>query len=91
MNKSIILELVTGGKNYFDSVNLTENEEYRKCFEEMHNLLEKFCEKISGKDKDEIMWKFDSAQGGLEEFTAEEYFKRGFKLGLILAAQNFLV
>lgn len=49
MNKSIILELVTGGENYFDSVNLTENEEYRKCFEEMHNLLENFARKYPKK------------------------------------------
>lgn len=45
---------------------------------------------MTEKEKDEIMWRFATTRGGLEEITAKEYFKRGFKLGLIIAAQNFL-
>ncbi len=33
---------------------------------------------------------FKAAQGEVEAIIADEYFKQGFKPGLILAAQNFL-
>ncbi|MDE6356242.1 MAG: hypothetical protein K2L67_03265 [Clostridia bacterium] len=53
-------------------------------------MFEKFCGEMTEKEKDEIMWRFATAQGEVEAIIADEYFKQGFKLGLILAAQNFL-
>ncbi len=53
MNKSIILELVTGGENYFDSVNLTENEitenALKRCITCLKNFARKYPKKIRTK------------------------------------------
>lgn len=39
----MILELVTGGESYFDEINLVDNDEYKKCLNEVDDMLEKFC------------------------------------------------
>ncbi len=90
MNKSMILELAASGNCYMDKITMAENAEYNKCLDEVHEMLEKFCEGMNETEKHETMWKFELAQGGLEATTADEYFKEGFKLGLLLGAQNFL-
>lgn len=86
----MILELAASGRCYMDKITMVENKEYNECADEVHEMLEKFCKDMSEEEKHEIMWKFELAQGGMESTTADEYFKQGFKLGLILAAQNFL-
>ena len=45
---------------------------------------------MTAQEKHDALWKFELAQGGMEAITADEYFKQGFKPGLILAALNFL-
>lgn len=91
MQKSMILELAGNGSCYMDDISVMENEEYQKCLKEIQEMLEKFCEGMTAQEKHDVLWKFELAQGGMEAITADEYFKQGFKLGLILAAQNFLV
>ncbi len=90
MNKSIILELTTSGKCYFDDITMADNETYNKCRDETNAMLEHFCKDMGKEERFETMCKFELAQGGLEAATADEYFKDGFRLGLTLAAQNFL-
>ncbi|MDE6504634.1 MAG: hypothetical protein K2L42_02055 [Clostridia bacterium] len=90
MDKSIILELTASGKCYFDDITMADNEAYNKCRDETNAMLENFCKDMGKEEKFETMCKFELAQGGLEAATADEYFKQGFKLGLMLGAQNFL-
>ena len=90
MKKSIILELVASGDCYFDDINMADSEEYKKCLSEVRDLLKEFCKGMTENEREEIMWKFETAQGGLEAATANKFFKEGFKLGLTIAAQNFL-
>lgn len=90
MNISKILELAASEESYMEKISLAENAEYKKRLKEVRNILEKFCKNLTEEEKDEALWKFETARGGLEAITADEYFKQGFKLGLILAAQNFL-
>lgn len=90
MNKSMILSLIEDGQYYLDNVNLNENKEYEKYNDEVHEMLEEFCKNLPKDKKHDVIWKFELAQGALETITADEYFKEGFKLGLIIGAQNFL-
>jgi len=90
MNKSMILELVSSGKCYMERINVLQNVDYKKSLGEVDELLDKLCEGMTEQEKHDALLKFESAQGGLEATTADEYFKEGFKLGLKLAAQNFL-
>lgn len=90
MNKSKILELAASEESYMEKINIAENAEYKKRLKEIRDMLEKFCKDMTEEEKDEALWKFEAAQSEVEAITADEYFKQGFKLGLILAAQNFL-
>lgn len=90
MDKSMILELTKGGNCYTDKILMTENAEYNKCSDEVHEMLVELCKNMTEEEKRKTIWKFELAQGGLEATTADEYFKEGFKLGMILAAQNLL-
>ena len=90
MEKSLILELIKNGKSYLNSVNMFENGDYKKSVDEIDDMFERFCNGMTEQEKSEMIMKFTSAQGGLEVAVADEYFKEGFKLGLILGAQNFL-
>lgn len=90
MEKSMILELATNATCYTDKINIFDNEEYTKCSAQVDEMLEEFCKGMTEEEKRTALKNFYAAQGGLEAVTADEYFKEGFKLGLILGAQNFL-
>ena len=90
MEKSLILELIANGKSYMQSINMFGNKDYKKSSDEIDEMFEKFCKGMTEEEKSEMIMQFTSAQGVIEAAVADEYFKEGFKLGLILGAQNFL-
>lgn len=90
MENSIILKLVFDGDTYGDKIKINENKDYIKSQQDFDKMIEKLCKDLPEKEKQQLLWDLGMAQGGLEAATADEYFKQGFKLGLTLAAQNFL-
>jgi len=90
MDKSIILKLVFDGACYGDDIKVYDNEDYRKNSDKFNELCEKLCSNLSKEEKQKIMWDLSLAHGGMESAVCDEYFKEGFRLGLILGAQNFL-
>ncbi|MDE6355713.1 MAG: hypothetical protein K2L67_00505 [Clostridia bacterium] len=90
MKSSMILELAASEECYMEKINISENTEYFKCFSKLREMFEKFCKNMTEEEKNETLWQLETAVGGLEEVITNEYFKHGFKLGLIIAAQNLL-
>lgn len=90
MNKSIILDLVFDGRCYADKINMNNNKTYTKCYEKFEQKLKQLCEGMPKKKKDNFMWDITLLQAGIDSATSEEYFKEGFKLGMIIATQSFL-
>lgn len=90
MKKSIILELAFGDESYAEKIKLETNEEYNKNNEELYGLCEELCKDMPEEEKRKVIDKIFFAQCGAESIAADEHFKAGFKLGLILGAQNFL-
>lgn len=86
----MIWEIVFNSDCYGDNIVLEENEEYRKNNDELYGICEKLCKDMPEEEKRDILNKIFFAQCGAECVASEEYFKEGFKLGLILGAQNFL-
>ena len=85
----MILELA-GGKCYMEKINLFKNDKYSKCIAEVNDVLDKFGTSLPKEEGYKLIMQLEAAQSEVEAITADEYFKQGFKLGLILAAQNFL-
>lgn len=90
MNKSIILDLVFDGRAYGDNITMKHNEDYCKCNDDFYKMIEELCKDMPEEQKQKLLFDLSMAQSGLEANTADEYFKQGFKLGLIIAAQNLL-
>lgn len=90
MKKSMILELVLNGGFNGEDIKLESNEEYRKNSDELYKICEELCKDMPEEEKRDILNKIFYAQCGAESVAAEEHFKKGFKLGLIIGAQNFL-
>ncbi|MBD5132554.1 MAG: hypothetical protein HDT28_08235 [Clostridiales bacterium] len=90
MDKSIIWDLVFSGSCYADKIKLGENKTYKKCSSEFEQKLEKLCEGMTEEEKYKLMWDITMLQGSLESEASQEYFKEGFKLGMMIAAQCFL-
>lgn len=90
MNKSKILELAASEESYMEKISLAENAEYKKGLKEVRDMVEKLCKNMTEEEKDETLWRFEAARSEVEAITVNEYFKQGFKLGFIIAAQNFL-
>ena len=90
MEKSIILDLVFDGRCYGDNIVPARNEEYRKNSDEFEKILGKLLKDLPEEEKKKIEWDLSVAHSGMASVAADEFFKAGFKLGLKLAAQNFL-
>lgn len=90
MDKSMILDLAFDGTCYRDGIKIVENEEYKKRNEEYYNIIENLCKHLPEEEKKKIDWDLFLALGGIESIIEEVFFKEGFKLGLIIGAQNFL-
>lgn len=89
MAKSIIMELADSSACYTDKIRISDNAEYSKWQTEYDKNFTKLCESLP-KETQKILRDLDTAQGGVLCVYADEYFKAWFKLGLTLAAQNFL-
>ena len=79
----MILELAFGDESYTEKIKLENNEE-------LYGLCEELCKDMPEGEKRKVIDKIFFAQCGAESIAADEHFKAGFKLGLILGAQNFL-
>ncbi len=90
MDNSLILKLVFDGNCYWEKIGVSKNEEYRKNYDALNEIIEKLTKDLPEKEKKKIAWDAFLAMGGIESTTADEYFKEGFKLGLQLAVQNLL-
>lgn len=90
MKKEMILDLVFSGKCYDDRINMNDNESYNKFYEDMEQKFKKLYEDMPKEEKDSILRDIDLLQAGMESAVSEEYFKEGFKLGMLIAAQSFL-
>ena len=90
MQKSIILELVNNGTDFKDRQELFENKEYWQSNTDFNIIIDELCEDLSDDEREKTLEKIFNVLGALEGVVADEYFKKGFKLGLMLAAQNFL-
>lgn len=90
MKNSIILELVNSGTCFTDKAELFNNEEYFKSSLRFYSIIDEFCKNLSEDEKREALDKLIDALGDIESVATDEYFKKGFKLGLTLGAQNFL-
>ena len=90
MQKSIILELVNNGTSYADRSELVNSEKYFKSSIRFYNAIEELCKNLTDDEKQKALDKIMDALGDIESAVTDEYFKKGFKLGLTLGAQNFL-
>lgn len=90
MAKSIILEIMNGETSYIDKVRINNNADYRKYSSDYEKTLNILCNGLPDDEKRRLLRDLDTAQGGMFVEYADEFFKAGFKLGLSLAAQNFL-
>ncbi|MBD5584755.1 MAG: hypothetical protein HDQ88_06705 [Clostridia bacterium] len=90
MFKSLILELAGNATCYMDGILMHNIEEYQENSDKFDKIIDKLCEKLSPEDKYKTVFDLQLAMGGMEAMTADEYFKHGFRLGLIMGAQNFL-
>ena len=90
MDNSIILELIEESGYFMDNVHAEKQLEYRKCSDEFEKILQKLCANMSDDERRNVLDKIFDAESGMQSVYADEYFKAGFKLGLTLAAQNFL-
>ncbi len=90
MDKSMILELAFSGTNYAETVKITEIAEFKEDYDKFDEICDKLCEGISKDEKHKILWDLELAVFGMGSVYSKEYFKAGFKLGLTIAAQNFL-
>ena len=90
MKNSMILELAYSNYYCSDKIKLYDNKEYQKNYNALFEICEELCKDMSDKEKREISNKVFDAHCGAEVVAADEHFKEGFKLGLIIGAQNFL-
>jgi len=90
MDNSLILELIFDGNSFWEKIGVSKNEEYRKSYDALNEIIEKLTKDLPKEERQEIAWDAFLAMGGIESTTADEYFKEGFRLGLKLAAQNLL-
>ncbi|MDE7083560.1 MAG: hypothetical protein K2O89_07680 [Clostridia bacterium] len=90
MNKSKILELAFDGACYREDIYACKTEEYKKNNKKFTEILEKLCKDLPEEEKNKTLWDLTVAMGGIESAVEEMFFKEGFKLGLIIGAQNFL-
>lgn len=89
MAKSIIHKLANEA-GYLDDIVMYNKKEYAKLSKDFEDIINKLCEGMTDEEKYKIIFDFDMARCGMEALTADEHFKRGFKLGLLIGAQNFL-
>ena len=90
MHKSLILELINNGKHCADRTIHLDNKKYIEYNSALFALIGTLCEDLSEEKTDETIEKICDVLGNMEGVVADEYFKHGFRLGLMLAAQNFL-
>ncbi len=90
MNKSMILELAHNAYYCSEKLRLNNNKEYQKNYSALFEIFEELCKDMPDEEKREISNKIFDAHCGAEVIAADENFKEGFKLGLIIGAQNFL-
>ena len=90
MQKSIILELVNKGTNHKNKTELHNSEKYFKSSIRFYNIIDGFIKDLSEDEKRKALDKIFDVLGDIEDAAADESFKKGFKLGLTLGAQNFL-
>lgn len=86
----MILELADNGTCYTDKIKLFDNAEYRKNSDDIDKICGELCKDLPDKEKHKILCDISEAICAMERIAADEFFKEGFKLGLILGAQNFL-
>ncbi|MDE5667681.1 MAG: hypothetical protein K2I29_05520 [Clostridia bacterium] len=90
MDKSMILELAFSDKSYDDRIKFADNKKLQESYDKFYEICDKLCKDFSKEEKHNIIWDIDLAMGAVVDVYINEYFKAGFKLGLTIAAQNFL-
>ncbi len=90
MRKSMILELADNPTRYKEKIDLFKIAKYKENYDKHYELCKKLCANLPDEEKRNFINEMFFAHGGMESVTADEYFKAGFKLGLIIGAQNFL-
>ena len=90
MDKSKILDIVFYDKSYVDDIKLLEDKDYKENDKTFWGICEKLLKDLPEEDKKKINSDIFFALGGMEAATRNLYFNEGFKLGLIIGAQNFL-
>lgn len=90
MKDSLILGLIMDGYEDYYHINLFKNTNYSNNTAKIEKMFEELCKGMSEEEKLKIMRDYDEARNEIETVTSEEYFKKGFKLGLIMGVQNFL-
>lgn len=89
MDKSIILGMAYSS-GYMERILMSKNEKYAGFSKDFEDIINKLCEGMTKEEKNKIILDLDNAQCGMELLTADENFKAGFKLGLLIGAQNFI-
>ncbi len=64
--------------------------EFKEDYDKFREICDKLCKDFSKEEKYNIIWDIDLAMGAVVDVYINEYFKAGFKLGITIAAQNFL-
>ena len=90
MQKSMILELIKNGANYADRQQLFGIKEYWESSTDFNIIIDELCKDLSDDEKRKTLSKIFDALAGMEIVATDEFFKKGFKLGLKLGAQNLL-
>lgn len=75
---------------YLADMRMHEIKEYNGLRGKFEELVSEVCSGMTEEQQHEILLKFEDVYLGMETISNTEYFKRGFKLGLTIGAQNFL-
>lgn len=75
---------------YLADMRLQEIKEYNDLVNKFEELVSEVCSGMTKEQQHEMLLKIEDVYLGMESLGHTEYFKRGFKLGLTIGAQNFL-
>lgn len=88
MKYSIIEDLYHGGRGSYE--NIKQSEEYKRLSAELAKKEEELDKGLNEQQK-ELYKEIDYLQMGVECEAALTYYKEGFKTGILLAMEAFLV
>ena len=85
---STIEDIFYNGRGYYENIPVSEG--YKKQIKKCADLSDELSKELNGEQK-KLLTELISGQGGQEAESGITHFAEGFKLGLALAAESFLL